>query len=323
MKKIISMALAVLLLLTTCLLCTSCDMEKTTAYTQLRDHVNKTASPETGILVISEEKASVNVAIAAESDGKIHVQALVADGSSYYYGMILVLTDDTDTYEAFFSVTYGGMVEIAQASAAVNANHYTGQEQLVFRDTNIPAMSESSYRDVATGLLNTLLLTLDTYCQKNVSISVEDFGFRTLADNYRYTPVDAEPEADLGGAFSVERLKLAGIMIVVGMGMVFLVLAILWGVLIIFKKGMYDRANKQKETVIASNVVTSAEPDNEAVAAIVGAMAFAEDDGAIAAAITAAIAEMIASDENLSREFAGGFKVVSFRKKSGKGAWNK
>ena len=323
MRKIIGMALAVLLLLGVCLACTSCELEGTTAYTQLRDHVNKKVSPEEGLLMISEENDSVNVAVTPESNGQMHVQAMVSDGSSYYYAVILVLTNDTDAYDAYFSVTYGGMVELAKATATVNASQYTGLDDLVFLDTNISAMSEGSYRQIATGLLNTLLLKLDTYCQKNVSISVDDFGFGALADNYRYTPETTTADADLGGAFSPARLKLAGTMVVVGMGMVFLVLAILWCVLIIFKKVMYDGANKKKEKNAVSETVTDAAADNEAVASIADATVCAEDDGAVVAAITAAIAEMISSDESLSREFAGGFKVVSFRKKSGKGAWNK
>ena len=40
--------------------------------------------------------------------------------------------------------------------------------------------------------------------------------------------------ADLGGAFSPERLSYAGQMTLLGMLMVFLVLAILWGILTLF-----------------------------------------------------------------------------------------
>ena len=41
--------------------------------------------------------------------------------------------------------------------------------------------------------------------------------------------------ADLGGAFSPERLSYAGQMTLLGMLMVFFVLAILWGILTLFK----------------------------------------------------------------------------------------
>ncbi len=139
------------------------------------------------------------------------------------------------------------------------------------------------------------------------------------------TDMSADTEEDLGGAFSLERLKLAGIMLLVGMGMVFLVLAILWAVLIIFKKVMYDGAGKKKEKAekpTAPTVPAADTPDDAMIAAVAGVVAYQADDGAIAAAITAAIAETIASDPALSREFAGGFRVVSFERKSGKRAWN-
>ena len=46
------------------------------------------------------------------------------------------------------------------------------------------------------------------------------------------------------------------------------------------------------------------------------------DDGALVAAITAAVAAYIDSDPALSSKFAGGFRVVSFKKKNGKTSWN-
>ena len=39
-------------------------------------------------------------------------------------------------------------------------------------------------------------------------------------------------------------------------------------------------------------------------------------------AITAAVAAYIDSDPALSSRFAGGFRVVSFKKKNGKTSWN-
>lgn len=327
MKKIVSLILSVLLVLGVCLTTASCNLETVTGYTRLRDHM-KEISPDVEPVIISGAQDSVKVAVAPEADGEISVQAMTSGGNNYFYSLELVLTNGTDDYEAVFAVstyTVLGMSTLAEATAKIMGGHYTGEEDLVFAETDIPAVSEPSYRQIAAGLLNAMLLVLDTYCQKNASMSVDDLGFVALSDIYRYTPEDAAPEQDLGGAFSTERLALAGTMIVVGMGMVFLVLAILWGVLIIFKKVMYDGTGRKKEKATPVEKATPAAPapDDEMVAAIAGAMAYAQDDGAIAAAITAAISEMIASDENLSREFAGGFRVVSFRKKSGKGAWNK
>ena len=93
-------------------------------------------------------------------------------------------------------------------------------------------------------------------------------------------------------------------------GMVFLVLAILWMVLLIFKKVFYKDPNKQEK---------KAEAPAEAPAPV----AAPADDGALVAAITAAVAAYIDSDPALSSQFAGGFRVVSFKKKNGKTSWNR
>ena len=50
---------------------------------------------------------------------------------------------------------------------------------------------------------------------------------------------------DLGGFMSPERLEIAGQVVLIGMGMVFAVLALLWGVLAIFGKVMTS-GNKKK-----------------------------------------------------------------------------
>ena len=104
-------------------------------------------------------------------------------------------------------------------------------------------------------------------------------------------------------------LSMAGLMIVQGVGMVFLVLAILWMVLLIFKKVFYKDPAKQEK---------KAEAPAEAPAPV----AAPADDGALVAAITAAVAAYIDSDPALSSQFAGGFRVVSFKKKNGKTSWN-
>ena len=141
---------------------------------------------------------------------------------------------------------------------------------------------------------------------------------------------ESETSQDLGGAFSKERLLYAGQMLVLGMAMVFLVLAILWLVLLVFKTTMYKKdknakeEKKKKADTSAPSVSAAPNDHDEALAAaIAAAMVATEDDGATVAAITAAISAMIAFDDALSKEFAGGFRVVSFRRKSGKGAWNK
>lgn len=122
-------------------------------------------------------------------------------------------------------------------------------------------------------------------------------------------------EEDLGGAFSPARLAYAGRMTVVGLGMVFAVLALLWLVLTVFFR-------QKKEKPVA--------PKQEAPAPVVASEAPVADgvDGATVAAITAAISAMIESDPALQSQFAGGFRVVSFRRVGGRtsgarGAWNR
>ena len=129
------------------------------------------------------------------------------------------------------------------------------------------------------------------------------------------------PEEDLGGIFSGERFAYAGEMLVLGIGMVFLVLAILWMVLIICAKTM---GGAEKKSATADKPVKAEpKPAPKAAPAPVAAPAPATSDDAIVAAITAAIAMTIESDPALSSQFAGGFRVVSFKKKSGKNAWNR
>ncbi len=125
----------------------------------------------------------------------------------------------------------------------------------------------------------------------------------------------AETEDPLGPAFSGERIAYALRMTLLGIGMVFAVLAILWGILAIFKVVFSGGEKKPK--------ASKKKADSEAVPAAPAAPAASADtDPAVVAAITAAIAEMIASDEALSEQFAGGFRVVEFKRKSGKTSWN-
>ena len=117
---------------------------------------------------------------------------------------------------------------------------------------------------------------------------------------------------DLGGAFSPERLALAGEMTLLGMGMVFAVLAILWAVLAIFKlvfaKPEPKKVSKPEPVAEVAPVVTP-----EPVAYVAG-------DDELVAVITAAI---VAYRQNEEPGVApGGFRVVSFRRANGGKAWN-
>jgi sodium pump decarboxylase gamma subunit len=119
--------------------------------------------------------------------------------------------------------------------------------------------------------------------------------------------------ADMGGAFSPERLALAGQMTLLGMGMIFAVLSLLWGVLTIFKL-IFVRPEKKKV-----KAAPAPKPEPVVVPEPVVAPA-ASNDAELIAVLTAAIAAYEASQGN---EVApGGFRVVSFRRANGGKAWN-
>ena len=114
-------------------------------------------------------------------------------------------------------------------------------------------------------------------------------------------------------AFSGDAWAKAAEVTVLGMGMVFAVLAILWGVLAIFKL-VFAKEKKPSNTVKAE-VPKAAEPAPVAVEAVT-------DDGELIAVITAAIAAYRASEEGMSQTEAGGFRVVSFKRAGTGRAWN-
>ena len=117
---------------------------------------------------------------------------------------------------------------------------------------------------------------------------------------------------NLGGAFSSERLALAGQMTLLGMVMVFAVLGLLWCVLAIFQKVM---ASNNQKPVAAPKAVPA--PVVEAPVA-----APSNDDEVIAAVIAAAVAAYMADSGNTDVAYNGGFRVVSFRRVQGGKAWN-
>ena len=124
---------------------------------------------------------------------------------------------------------------------------------------------------------------------------------------------------ELGGFFSAKRIKYAVLVSVQGMVMIFLVLSILWGVVSLMKVFLHDIPEKKaaKQAALAKAVeavVAPAEQVSEVAAAP------EEDEGEIVAAITAAIAAMLQSEE-YKGQFESGFRVVSFTRKGG--AWNK
>ncbi|MBQ8409637.1 MAG: OadG family protein [Clostridia bacterium] len=124
-----------------------------------------------------------------------------------------------------------------------------------------------------------------------------------------------------------ERLEYALQGTVTGMVMVFAVLALLWGIISLSKVVFYDIPNKKKaeaeksaETDAVASAPAAPVTPVAAPAAPVAAPA-AQDDGELAAIITAAVAAMIESGD-YGNEFVGGFRVVSFKRSTSR-AWNR
>lgn len=123
-----------------------------------------------------------------------------------------------------------------------------------------------------------------------------------------------ENTTELGGAFSAERWAYAGKMTLLGMVMIFAVLALLWGILAIFQKVM-SRGTTKPTNTSASASTSSKVAETTAVSA-------SSDDEMLAAVITSAIAAYMADENNASSACDKGFKVVSFRRVQGGKAWN-
>ena len=118
--------------------------------------------------------------------------------------------------------------------------------------------------------------------------------------------------ADLGGAFSPERLSYAGQMTLLGMLMVFLVLAILWGILTLFKV-FFVKTKAEPKKQEEKHIEKTPEAEVEATEQ--------HSDAELVAIITAAITAYRAS-EGQSESYADGFRVVSFNRVGGGRSWN-
>ena len=314
MKKIISLSLAVLMLVIMLLTATSCGMEGVTGYTRLRDHIKANGGDQ---FVIALDAAAVsidsaNVAVLVDDEGNEQIILLgyaISTSNGVVYQATLYMTGSTEKARLVYEVLNISTAEVV-SSAEINVllTHYTGNE-LVTLDSvsNILPGNEQPHRQNATALLNSLLLALDTYTTKNMDMNAHELGFIALSEKYMAPAEQTEADEDLGGAFSPARLQTAGLMIIQGMGMVFLVLAVLWLVLLIFKKIFYKDPAAAKKAVEPAPAAPAATPAN---------------DDALVAAITAAVAAYIESDPALSSQFKGGFRVVSFKKKNGKTSWN-
>lgn len=317
MKKIISLSLAALMLVTVLLLATSCGMESMTGYTRLRDHIKAVGGDEP-FVQLDAAKVGINsaaVTVITTEEGEQYVRLIgyaVNTASGIVFQVRLNMTGSPEKAELVYEVLNASTAQqISMGTATVLLTHYTGEDYITFNEVKgMDVTSELTHRNQARVLLNSLLLALDTYTTESMDMDLHELGFIALSAKYMAPTESAEVEEDLGGAFSPVRFSKAGLMIIQGMGMVFLVLAILWIVLMIFKKVFY----KEPKT-------TTKKVEEPAPAAPVSA-APANDD-ALVAAITAAVAAYIDSDPALSSQFAGGFRVVSFKKKNGKTSWNR
>ena len=317
MKKIISLSLAALMLVTVLLLATSCGMESMTGYTRLRDHIKAVGGDEP-FVKLDAAKVGINsaaVTVITTEEGEQYVRLIgyaINTASGKVFQVRLNMTGSPEKAELVYEVLNASTAQqISMGTATVLLTHYTGEDYITFNEVKgMDVTSELTHRNQARVLLNSLLLALDTYTTESLDMDLHELGFIALSAKYMAPTESAEAEEDLGGAFSPARLSMAGLMIIQGMGMVFLVLAILWIVLMIFKKVFY----KEPKT-------TTKKVEEPAPAAPVAA-APANDD-ALVAAITAAVAAYIDSDPALSSQFAGGFRVVSFKKKNGKTSWNR
>lgn len=114
-----------------------------------------------------------------------------------------------------------------------------------------------------------------------------------------------------------ERLELGGEVTALGLGTVFLILMLLWGVLTLFRLVFYTIPNRKKQTVEQKQAEIDI-PDNFAGESTAETdEASGSDDGELVAAITAAVAEYLAAESSASSEPAAskGFRVVSFKRR--------
>ena len=107
-----------------------------------------------------------------------------------------------------------------------------------------------------------------------------------------------------------ERLSEAGVMVVLGMLMVFSVLAIIMIVLMIMERVFAKKGKSEAPKKEAAPKVAPA----PAPAPVVQ-----QDDGAVIAAITAAISLVLA--ESGDATYQGGFRVVSFKRSNRNTPW--
>lgn len=103
-----------------------------------------------------------------------------------------------------------------------------------------------------------------------------------------------------------QRLSQAGIVSLQGMLTIFLVLIILWGAIEVMHSVLHRKKKKKK---IKTFIKPSAATEKPSEASEAKAFGTPEDDGAVVAAIVAAIRAMRAEEGN-----TGAFRVVAFKR---------
>ena len=111
-----------------------------------------------------------------------------------------------------------------------------------------------------------------------------------------------------------ERAMEAGTMVVMGMVMIFAVLASIMAVLMIMERVFACKAEGKAKAA-------EPKPAPKAPEAPAPVVETVEDDGAVIAAITAAISAMLAAESGDSA-YQGGFRVVSFKRSNRGTPWN-
>lgn len=122
-----------------------------------------------------------------------------------------------------------------------------------------------------------------------------------------------------------ERVMYALRMLIVGLGAVFAILALLWGVMVLARVLLHDIPTRSK---VEQDALKSAPPVGRpnvssrpvAPATVAPAAPAAQDNGVLIAIITAAVSAAMQEEGTLP---PGGFRVVSFRRSSNGGAWNR
>ncbi|MBQ1982162.1 MAG: OadG family protein [Clostridia bacterium] len=333
MKSTIRALVCLLLLGVLLLSAVSCE-STVSYYGNLRDHLIETVGYDTAVnMPQSDESLRAFTFVQAAKDGAKEALYVAAEANTgtYIYRVDIRLSENPGSDVALiYRITNAkNGEELVRGETSVKPDRYTGNELLSFDDvTGIFVNGEYNHRVYFTSIATAALAGLDGYAKTELGLDAADFGFSALADRYLYVDDNAETDdagdTDLGGAFSGARVSYALRMTLLGMVMIFAVLALLWLVIAVFRSllgGNEPRAPKApkeiKEPAVGAQIAPAAPI----------APAPAGDDPAVVAAITAAIAAMIDEDPVLRSQFPSGFRVVSFRKTtdkaSGRTAWNR